>query len=131
MMIHRQKKSSGFTLTEILVVIVIAIVLTSIAYPKYTAMMERFHAEEGKTTLMALLAAQKRYSLRNGGSYASSLNNLDVDLRPLKYFDTPTVAGTNPIAQITRTSSYTLTINDSGVISCSGGAAGLCARIGY
>jgi hypothetical protein len=97
--------------------------------------------------LGSLRNAQFRYAAENGTT-AGNLNNLDVEYTTLKYFSTPTVvSGVNPrdsaqqnkvIASITRNNNqnagfgnYTLSIEVDGDITCSGGAAGVCSKLGY
>ena len=120
-------KKHGFTLLEIMVVMIIVGVLATVALVNYSGLMERQKAEEGKHILQALLRAQKVYAIDNGG-FTNNINNLDVTISNLKYFDPPTVSNSNPIATIVRTNNYTLTINDNAVFSC--GGTDYCAVIG-
>lgn len=124
---------SGFTLLEIMVVLMITAALAAVALPRMSTTVERMRASEGEQVLLTLLAAQKRYAVNRGGfSYATALTQLDVDLRPLKYFGMPRLYNDiTKVADITRTDSYTLAISSTAVITCSGGVANLCSKIGY
>ncbi|MDP2654544.1 MAG: prepilin-type N-terminal cleavage/methylation domain-containing protein [Candidatus Omnitrophota bacterium] len=124
-------KIKGFTLLEIITVLVIVSGMAAFAIPNYMTTTERYRAEEGKQVLIALLAAQKRFNL-DTGAYTGTLANLDVEIRPSAHFGAPAVTtSTANLANITRTGSYTLQINENGIISCSGGPANLCTKIGF
>ena len=128
------KHQSAFTLLEITMVVTIIGIMAMFALPRYLNLLEKFRAKEGEHVLLTLLAAQKRYSIDNAGSYAALLSNLDVDIRDPENFAMPAVAN-NPaqLATIDRDGGgplYTLSINASGTISCSSGS-GICVQIGY
>ncbi|MFA5088325.1 MAG: prepilin-type N-terminal cleavage/methylation domain-containing protein [Candidatus Omnitrophota bacterium] len=122
---------SGFTLVEVITVTIIIGVMVVFVIPNISASIERSRVAEGQHILLAIFGAQKRYALENNGSYANNLNLLDVTLTTPTYFGAPTILTGPTLAQMTRSGSYTLSINTSGIISCSGGAAGLCQKIGY
>jgi prepilin-type N-terminal cleavage/methylation domain-containing protein len=123
---HRQ---SGFTLMEVLVVMIIMGVLAGVALPSYGVHIERVRATEGVQLLTALLAAQERFRLENN-AYTTAIANLDIDLPNAANFTVPPNLFnlTTRVASIVRTdNSYTLCINSTGVVSCSG-AADICAK---
>jgi len=125
-------KKNGFTLLEIIVVIVIIGVVASLAIPRMTTTFERFRASEGVQILTALLHAQKAYFQENS-AYTNDLNLLDITIDNPEFF-TPSVAVANPIAMATRIGgAYRLNISDAAVISCTnlGGAGFTCAQAGY
>lgn len=135
--IKTKKRRSGFTLTEIVVTVVIVSVMVSFALPRFTGTFERVRAAEGVQILTALLAAQKAYDAEDG-SYTVNLADLDVTIDRAQYFNVGTIAVfdpgdpvANPIAAITRTGAYTLDINENGDIACSGGGAFTCAQAGF
>lgn len=76
----------GFTLIEMVVVVLIVGILAGIALPRYNEVVERSRTTEAISTLGALLDAEKRYALEYdvyGGTFAS----LDVNItNPGKYF---------------------------------------------
>ena len=131
------KQDHGFTLTEIIIAIVIVGVLATLALPRFTGALERVRASEGVQILTALLRAQKAYEIENG-SYSAVLADLDVAIERAENFDLPpTVTNpadpvANPIASIKRTGSYTLDINENGDINCTdGGGEFTCAQAGF
>jgi type IV pilus assembly protein PilE len=58
-------RQRGITLIELMVVVVIVAVLTSIAVPSYRAYMVRAHRTEAKSALLSLAAAQEKFYLQN------------------------------------------------------------------
>jgi prepilin-type N-terminal cleavage/methylation domain-containing protein len=136
--------SRGFTLIEMITVVVVIGILVAIAIPQYTTTMERSRAAEGVSILGTIRGAQLRYYAEHG-AYAPQCTfttpnvdncGLDIDIGPLRYFQrpmtwpNPTQLGTigrnadSPIGQ------YSLWIQEDGTITCNG-AVGACAKLGY
>lgn len=126
------KKPDGFTLTEIMVIIVIVGILASVALPRFTGVVERVRAAEGVHILTSLLQAQKAYETENG-NFADNPTKLDIEIDRADNFNVGSIVvqddATN-VAQITRTGGYTLSIDEDGTISCTDGAI-TCARAGF
>lgn len=61
----------GFTLVELLIVMVIVSLLVTIAVPKYKTAMERARGQEGLTNAAAISEALNAYYVLNGNSYGS------------------------------------------------------------
>ena len=59
-------KNKGFTLLEIIIVIVIIGVLTTLALPKLFTMIEASRATEAMATISSIRMAMQRYCLMNG-----------------------------------------------------------------
>ncbi len=127
----------GFTLLELIVVIIIIGVLASLAVPQYFKVTERARAAEGLGLLSLIRTSQIRYKAEKA-AYATDMTLLDVDYTTPKYFTVSTPLGTPAeVGKVTRNATqqaygaYVLVISEAGVISCSGGAAGGCAAVGY
>jgi prepilin-type N-terminal cleavage/methylation domain-containing protein len=118
----RLTMNRGFTILEIIIVVVILGILASTAIPKLLSPNDQILSSEGRQTLVTLLSAQKRYALENGNAYAAAMASLDVTIPASSYFDTPTLNNNAAaVASVGRTGgAYTLVIDDTGVITCSG-----------
>ena len=133
------KNNTGFTLTEIIAVIIIVGIIATFALPRFTGTFERMRASEAVQMLTALLEAQKVYQLENG-EYADDPDLLDVEIdRSSNFLLPPTVASpadpvADPIASIRRIGGggYWLEINEEGTITCTDqGLDPSCAEAGY
>lgn len=60
-----EKRSHGFTLVELMIVVAIIAILTSIAYPAYTSSILKGKRAEGRAALAELLQQQERYMTQN------------------------------------------------------------------
>lgn len=124
----------GFTLMELMFVIIIIGALASLAIQRYSVTFEKMRAAEGFQILESLRNAQHAH-MAEMRSYSDTIGALDVDVPNPANFDPVTDADiTNDpanLAQVTRsTGDYTLSIDEDGVITCADGVAGACARIG-
>ena len=71
----------GFTLLELLVVVLIIGILTAVALPHYKKVTEKAKMMNAVTTVKAIAQAQKRYYLtHNRYARCEELNALDIDL---------------------------------------------------
>lgn len=66
------KLSSGFTLIELMIVILIVGILASIAFPAYNDQMRKGKRSDGVTALMQVAQAQERFFSR-GFSYSNDI----------------------------------------------------------
>lgn len=131
----RLSKSNGFTLIEVIITLVIVGVLSSLALPRLTFVLEKMRFAEGLQILEALRNAQTAYEAENPGNYADNLIDLDVTIPAPDNFndlDNTSVANNAAnVAQVTRsTGDYTLRIEANGTIHCAETAAGICAKLG-
>jgi len=137
----------GFTLLELIIVIVILGILASFAMPRYFRATERARAAEGISLLGTLRSSQIRYKAAKG-VYSGDCTVLDVDYSTPKYFGAAacTAAGneTTDIVTFTRDTAlaanpfgiapgeaYVLHITGDGTVTCTAGPAGSCSGIGY
>jgi len=103
----RVKKSRGFTLVELAVVIVIIGVLAAFGVPRFLKSVEKSKAAEAFGYLSAVRSAQERYQSQQG-SYASSVADLDIQYATPKYFTVGTV-GAGSTSQLENSWKLTLT----------------------
>ncbi|OGX33456.1 MAG: hypothetical protein A2787_08885 [Omnitrophica WOR_2 bacterium RIFCSPHIGHO2_01_FULL_48_9] len=74
-----RNNKSGFTLLEIIIVLIIIGVLASLALPRFFALVETSRGGEALNTLSAIRGSMVRYALRNGNSYTgANLGTIDV-----------------------------------------------------
>ena len=73
----RDRRCSGFSLIEVMIVVVIIGILAALAYPTLEGYLQRTRQTEARTNLSALYTAQKIYFATNR-QYASSFDDLDV-----------------------------------------------------
>jgi len=84
------KKAKGFTLVELVIVIVIVGILSIVAVPIYRGYTRKAMASEGRALLGTIQTAQKVY-YTEFAKFATIANTnfttiIDVDARPNKYF---------------------------------------------
>lgn len=70
---------SGFTLIEMLIVVLIVAILAAIALPQYNISVERTKMTEAVTLTKQIAEANKRYYMATG-AYANSISELDIDI---------------------------------------------------
>ena len=58
------KRQAGFTLIELMIVIIIVAVLTAVAVPSYSRYVMRSQRSEAKAALLALATAQEKFYLQ-------------------------------------------------------------------
>jgi len=89
------KTTKGFTLVELVIVIIIVGILSIVAVPIYKGYTERAYATEAKALLGTINTAQKVYFAENL-AYANSKDALTdaIDAASNKYFTNWTVTGT-------------------------------------
>lgn len=84
-------KNNGFTMTELIIALIIVGILALIAIPAYRGYVKRGIATEGKALLGEVNAAQQIYYSRNGKYFAGTSGqnyaaSFGVDARRNKYF---------------------------------------------
>ena len=77
---NKKNKKKGFTLIEILVVVLIIGALSAIALPSYMRSVERSKAVDPMTNLAAIARAQNSHKMANY-HYSDDITNLDLSLK--------------------------------------------------
>lgn len=77
----------GFTLVEVLIVMVVVAILAAIAVPSYHSFILKSHRDDAKVALAALQMAQEKYR-GNNLAYATTLSDLGMTATsPEGYYD--------------------------------------------
>lgn len=71
-------KQRGFTLIEVMIVVVIVGILASIAYPSYRNYVLKANRAEGAAHILRILQAQERHYSQNM-TYTTALSDLQID----------------------------------------------------
>jgi type IV pilus assembly protein PilE len=74
-MIRIYKKSSGFTLIEMLIAVAIAGILAGLAYSSYTSSVQKSNRTDAKDALLQAAARQERFYLRSN-QYSNDINDV-------------------------------------------------------
>ena len=131
-MFSHARKRSGFTLLELLMVVIIIAILASIALPQYLRTAERSRASEALTNLAAVRSSELRLKAQTG-AYTKDLSaatTLDIDIPQLGTGGAPgsanwdftvdgTGAGSNAIATRRNAGAATIQIDLDNGTSCS------------
>jgi prepilin-type N-terminal cleavage/methylation domain-containing protein len=67
-------KGQGFTLMEMIIVLIIIAIAAVVSFPNFTTPTEQAKALNAKNNLLAIYSAQKNY-YNNGGSYCANLSS--------------------------------------------------------
>lgn len=131
------QRSRGFTLIEMMIVVVILAILAAIALPSYQKYVLRSHRAEGQALLSEAAARQERYFAQNN-TYASTSTalNLASYLAGVQYYSlaisnvtasTYTLTATATGSQARDSECLTLTLDQAGTRGASGtGTASTC-----
>jgi type IV pilus assembly protein PilE len=104
---------NGFTLTEILVVVLIMGILASVAVPQYYKTTEKSKANEAVSYLLFLKGSQDRYNAKYGAYCIGAVATCGIDVTPptLNYFTAGAFVAGTPLGP-TAGWKLTLTRND-------------------
>lgn len=112
----------GFTLMELIVVVIIVGILAMVGLPQFFQVAERGRAAEAAGILGTIRSAQMRYYAEKE-AYAASCSDLDSNFTALKYFGTPSCTATDATMAKSAGAAYTMKINyATGNLTCSNAA---------
>lgn len=99
------KSNRGFSLLEVMIVVVIVGILASIAYPSYREHVLRGNRVEGQALLMEAAARQERFYAQNNSYVTSDTNRSQLNVGESKYAKYYTLS----VGQTANDGGYTLT----------------------
>src|SRR5690606_7564358 len=73
-----RNRIAGFTLIELMIVVVVIGVLATIAVPSYRQYSIRAQRTQAKSALLQLAANQERFYTRNGNTYVTDLASINM-----------------------------------------------------
>jgi type IV pilus assembly protein PilE len=76
MELRAARRDEGFTLIELMVVVVIATILLSLAVPSYMTYIRQSRRTEAKTALLDIAGREESYFATNGSQYTATAANL-------------------------------------------------------
>ena len=138
------KKNTAFTLTELMVVVIIIGVMASFAIPNYILSIERSHRRDAETQLMTIWSANQIYRAQNGvywpppnttGDITAINSNLSLGIIPngMTYNCAGLSADAlNPFGRFTCTaarqpsSSFTITVTQTQISGTNPSCGGSC-----
>ena len=105
----------GFTLIEIIAVLVILGLLSAVAVPKYMDVLDQARAKSARAaiaeTKSRLYSAYAQYLLVNDGSVPNNINTL------CKFINDPSILPTNGNGNVPMGSDYTVNLKNNGTIT--------------
>jgi general secretion pathway protein G len=78
------KKKSGFTLIELMIVVVVIGILAAIAIPNYVALQKRAQESSVKSNMHTVQMVMEDFSIQNDGAYPTSAASAIPDGRTLR-----------------------------------------------
>jgi type IV pilus assembly protein PilE len=121
-----QHESRGFTLIELMIVVVIATILISIAVPLYSSQVRQSRRTEARQAILDLAGREERYFSTNGANYTTTATALGYGSLPTTvgsgYY---TVAVCSPAcapSTVTTTPSFSVTATPVAGLSQAGDA---------
>lgn len=86
---HKKRRFlKGFTLLELMIVVIIVGILASLAIPRFIDATRRAKEAEARSILGTIRSAQIRYFLENDEAYTTDITDLDISLtaNPTEYY---------------------------------------------
>lgn len=139
-----KQNTKGFSLGEIMAVIIILGVFSSMAIPNFNIHVKNTRNQEAKTVFVNIYGAQKEYKQENG-NYANAIADLDLTFSTIKNFgglvisNSSTVTGGSGVPKLylarltANDGTYSLYIlEDNAEVVCTPAGAGtMCSKMGF
>jgi type IV pilus assembly protein PilE len=77
MIVTLKKASHGFSLIELMVVVIIIAILAAVGYPMYRSHVLKSRRADAKSALVQLAQLQENYYTNNNSSYATTFTDLN------------------------------------------------------
>lgn len=77
--VNNMKKTRGFTLIEVMIVVVIVAILAAIAIPSYQSQIQKTRRADATSTLSQIAAAQERYFFTNNEYVTAEANLSEIN----------------------------------------------------
>lgn len=103
----------GFTLLELMIVVIIIMILGTIALPRYLRVVERIRWAEARSVLPVFRGAQLRHRAE-WGTYTDDMDALDTDITPARYFSFYTSSNSGPWIVVARRNTAQDSLNLNG-----------------
>ena len=98
-------RKKGFTLLELMIVVIIVGILASLAVPRFIAATRKAKEAEARNILGVIRTSQIRYYLENRQNYSTDITLLDCDLTVSTYYVYTAIDSGGNIGQAAATAS--------------------------
>ncbi|MGE0267849.1 MAG: hypothetical protein AB7S78_05285 [Candidatus Omnitrophota bacterium] len=138
---HKFENTKGFSIYEIIAVVIILSVLLSLLVPNYSLQLRRGENQEAEQILRAIWVAEKEYQLDHG-VFATNISQLDITIPTLQNFiiypqQQNIICGANIVNSLAHmhkvvngSFQYEIILISDGRISCFP-CGGVCQKMGY
>jgi type IV pilus assembly protein PilE len=89
------RDTRGFTLIEVMMVVVIVAILAMIVFPSYQESVRKARRAEGRAALMQLMQQQERYYSQSTRYIAFSSASTDADEKKFKWYSADSAASSS------------------------------------
>lgn len=89
-----ERRRGGFTLAELLIVVIILSILASVSIPNYRRMVERNYLRQAEDILLAIYAGERAYYFSNSNTYYDQ--TITTDWAPI-FVENPNLGAAPPV----------------------------------
>ena len=110
MIVTLKKASHGFSLIELMVVVIIIAILAAVGYPMYRSHVLKSRRADAKSALVQLTQLQENYYTNNNSSYATTFTDLNKGFNEFEIIDETTLKSAEGYYLITLSGGNTFTL---------------------